>query len=182
MPSMLSPASPKEAVPANEGSVVAIGNKLIEKKLADHVWDEKTARQAQMIFDLFDRFLAEDAAVAILSELRQRHLDAFERFLRVLHKTYGKSPKDKARTIIELRRESERRPSAERGLSGASRNRHLTFVGQLLRRAKSAAGHMAPYRAAPSPNIRVISDRFCVPQAQSGLSASTSVIPNGVTV
>ena len=129
---------------AHTGGVIAISTKLIEKKLADEVWDEKIARQARMIFDLFGRFLTEEAGVNDLAELRQHHLDAFEIILRILHKTYGKSPKDRRRTIADLRKDSEQRPSTERGLSGATRNRHLTFIGQLLRRAKSAGVAVDP--------------------------------------
>ncbi len=139
------PASPAASVPAGEAQTVeAVGAKLITMKLADGVWDGKTARQAEMIFNLFERFLEEEARVVSLTDLRQHHLDAFEGFLRQLHKAYGKSPKDRSRTISELLRESERRPEAERGLSGATRNRHLTFLGQLLRRAKSAGIAMDP--------------------------------------
>ncbi|WP_273504942.1 DUF6538 domain-containing protein [Fulvimarina manganoxydans] len=143
-PSRPSPTPSMKTAAAHTGSVIAISTKLIEKKLADEVWDEKTARQARMIFDLFGRFLTEEAGVNDLAELRQHHLDAFEIFLRILHKTYGKSPKDRHRTIADLRKDSEQRPSTERGLSGATRNRHLTFIGQLLRRAKSAGVAIDP--------------------------------------
>ncbi|MCE7028375.1 DUF6538 domain-containing protein [Jiella avicenniae] len=129
---------PSHASASRTDTIEIVAEKLAGKKLADGVWDEKTARQARMIFDLFDRFLREEAAILGLSELKQSHLDAFEEFLRTLHKSYGKSPKDRERSIAELRRESAAKPEAERGLSGGTRNRHLTFLGQLLRRAKSA--------------------------------------------
>ncbi|MEF2553130.1 DUF6538 domain-containing protein [Aurantimonas sp. A2-1-M11] len=133
------PVFPAVSMSSGEAQTVqAVGAKLIATKQADKLWDIKTARQANMIFDLFERFLKEEARVLALSDIRQHHLDAFEGFLRQLHKAYGKSPKDRTRTIAELRRESEQRPGSERGLSGATRNRHLTFLGQLLRRAKSA--------------------------------------------
>ncbi|KKN68972.1 hypothetical protein LCGC14_0445390 [marine sediment metagenome] len=129
-----------EATPwtASADSVKAVGEKLINQKLGDGLWDDKTARQARMIFDLFDRFLREEALITALSDLCQTHLDAFDAFLRTLFKSYGKSPKDRQRSVAALRLESARRPETERGLSGATRNRHLTFLGQLLRRGKSA--------------------------------------------
>ena len=49
-----------------------------------------------------------------------------------------KSPKDRGRSIAELRHISRDKPETQRDLEGGTRNRHLTFLGQLLRRARSA--------------------------------------------
>ncbi|MDY8108701.1 DUF6538 domain-containing protein [Fulvimarina sp. 2208YS6-2-32] len=136
-------ALPVVSAPANVADDIdAIGAKLIAGKVGekedDREWDEKTVRQARMIFDLFARFLAEERDVASLAGLAQADLDAFDGFLRTLYKSYGKSPADKTRSIAELRSVAGMKPADERGLSGQTRNRHLTFIGQLLRRAKAS--------------------------------------------
>lgn len=122
----------------NASTIEAVGTELIAKRCTDQRWDPKTARQARMIFDLFGRFLREEANVSSISDIKQNHLDAFEKFLRQLHKSYGKSPKDRKSSINELRRDSEMGAKSDRGLTGATRNRHLTFINQLIRRAKSS--------------------------------------------
>jgi hypothetical protein len=124
--------------PGIDDNVARIGSKLVEEKRQDKEWDAKTCRQAEMIFDLFDRFPREECKLEGLSRLKQQHLNAFNGFLRVLFKSYGKSPQDKMRSIAELRRISAEKPVEQRGLAGGTRNRHLTFLGQLLRRARSA--------------------------------------------
>ncbi len=126
------------AAPVIDDSVATIGARLVQDNRQDRVWDEKSCRQAEMIFDLFDRFMREECHITGLSQLRQPHLNAFDGFLRVLFKAYGKSPLDRKRSIRDLRRISEKKDVAEQGLAGGTRNRHFTFLGQLLRRARSA--------------------------------------------
>ena len=108
---------------ATDGRVLAIGARLIEKKVngKDNAalraapgreneararakgWDAKAVRQAEGIYDLFNRFLLEECGFDDLSKLRQKHLADFEEFLRRLNRTFGRSPKDRTRTIRELR-------------------------------------------------------------------------------
>lgn len=123
---------------ASAAAIEAIGAKLIVEKRQDGEWDDKTCRQAEFIFTLFDRFLREEHGLSDLAGLRQTHCDAFDGFLRVLFKSIGKSPKDKDRSIRELRRISEAKRPDERGLASGTRNRHLTFLGQALVRARKA--------------------------------------------
>jgi hypothetical protein len=132
----LAPRSPP--ICASAATIEAIGAKLIVEKRQDGEWDEKTCRQAEFIFTLFDRFLREEHGLTDLAGLRQTHCDAFDGFLRVLFKSVGKSPKDKDRSIRELRRISEAKKPDERGLASGTRNRHLTFLGQGLVRARKA--------------------------------------------
>lgn len=119
-------------------TIEAIGAKLIAEKHQDREWDGKTCRQAEFIFTLFGRFLREEHELTNLGGLRQTHCDAFDGFLRALFKSVGKSPKDKYRSIRELRRISEAKKLDERGLESGTRNRHLTFLGQALVRARKA--------------------------------------------
>lgn len=136
------PTAPDSSVPPPgpevDDSVATIGARLVKDNRQDKVWDEKSCRQAEMIFDLFDRFMREECRITGLSQLKQLHLNAFDGFLRVLFKAYGKSPLDRERPIQELRQISEKKDASVRGLAGATRNRHFTFLGQLLRRARSS--------------------------------------------
>lgn len=136
------PAPPSPSIPLSslevDDTVASIGTRLVQDNRQDRVWDEKSCRQAEMIFDLFDRFLREECRIIGLSQLKQPHLNDFDGLLRVLFKAYGKSPLDRKRPIRELRRISEKKDASKRGLAGATRNRHFTFLGQLLRRARSA--------------------------------------------
>ncbi|SFL80093.1 DUF6538 domain-containing protein [Methylorubrum salsuginis] len=119
-------------------TIEAIGGKLIAEKRQDRDWDDKTCRQAEFIFTLFGRFLREEHGLTDLGGLRQTHCDAFDGFLRGLFTSVGKSPKDKDRPIRELRQISEAKKPGERGLASGTRNRHLTFLGQALVRARKA--------------------------------------------
>ncbi|TXM96331.1 tyrosine-type recombinase/integrase [Methylobacterium sp. WL103] len=133
------PLAPNSA-PAGASTVTinAIGVKLIAEKRQDGEWDDKTCRQAEFIFTLFGRFLREEHGLTDLAGLRQTHCDAFDGLLRALFKSVGKSPKDKHRSIRDLRRISEAKKPDERGLASGTRDRHLTFLGQALVRARKA--------------------------------------------
>jgi integrase len=115
----------------------AQGGDEIEARALAPGWDDKTIRQANYIFELFDRFLREEYNFNDLSRLRQHHLSAFEKFLRALPSTVGRSPADKHRSIAELRNIAGRRGPAEASLSAGTMNRHLGFLGQLLGEARS---------------------------------------------
>lgn len=135
---IVSSASPLAPSSASTLTIEAIGAKLIAEKRQDREWDDKTCRQAEFIFTLFGRFLREEHGLSDLAGLRQTHCDVFDGFLRALFKSVGKSPKDKDRSIRELRRISEAKKPDERGLESGTRNRHLTFLGQALVRARKA--------------------------------------------
>lgn len=137
-PSIASSAPPLAPTSAPTLTIETIGAKLIAEKRQDREWDDKTCRQAEFIFTLFGRFLREEHGLTDLAGLRQAHCDAFDCFLRALFKSIGKSPKDKGHSIRELRRISEAKKPDERGLASGTRNRHLTFLGQALVRARKA--------------------------------------------
>ncbi len=139
VPPPIGPSAPPPA-PASTSTATmeAIGAKLIAEKRQDRDWDDKTCRQAEFIFTLFGRFLREEHGLTDLAGLKQMHCDAFDSFLRGLFTSVGKSPKDKDRPIRELRRISEAKKPDERGLASGTRNRHLTFLGQALVRARKA--------------------------------------------
>ncbi|WP_029030523.1 DUF6538 domain-containing protein [Salinarimonas rosea] len=138
-------ASAPESAPAarseaGEGEISRVGESLVSRNVQDKRWNAKTQRQARMIFALFARFLAETEGIVSMTALRQEHLDRFDAFLREVHRDFGKSGRDAARSIAEIRRISRAKPVEKRGLEPGTRNRHLTFLGQLVASARRA-GH-----------------------------------------
>lgn len=122
------------------GGIAVVAMALESKRVQDGEWDEKTARQAKFIFDLFGRYMAEVFGIADLSSVHQDHLADFDGFLRSLHMSFGKSPEDKKRSIAEIRIIAQGKVPECGALQGATRNRHLTFLGQLLKYARSGLG------------------------------------------
>lgn len=159
-----SPPADAEDADAIDGSVRVIGDKLVAKKINGKAnaglraepgkeneargkakgWDKKAVRQAESIFDLFDRFLVEEYGFNDLTKLRQKHLSEFEEFLRQLNRNFGKSPKDKARTIAELRSIAAETAHKVGSLLPGTLNRHLTYLGQLIRHAKATGVTIHP--------------------------------------
>ena len=141
--SITSPAVPQPQNRAAEQSGSDIGSvaqALENKRAQDNEWDDKTARQARFIFDLFGRYMEEVFGITELSALRQIHLADFDGFLRSLHSNFGKSTKDTARSIAEIRIIAKDEVPKRGALQGPTRNRHLTFLGQLLRYASGGLG------------------------------------------
>lgn len=109
---------------------------VIQQNARDGHWDDKTQRQARSISSLFVKFMLQDQHVQNLNALGQHHVGNFVDFMRSeLYKNYGKSPKDKDRTIAELRANALARGKKERGIAGDTLNRHLTFLAQIFRHA-----------------------------------------------
>ncbi len=74
------------------------------------------------------------------SRLTQADMGRYVDVLLAIPKTYGKSPRDAERSVEELLGRGARLPPDERGLSGATINRHLTQLGESLAHAISR-GH-----------------------------------------
>lgn len=159
------PASARAAeMTGVDGGVKTIARKLIDKKVNAKVnaalkaapgrehearakargWDDKAVRQAEGIFDLFERFLNQEYGVDDLSLLRQQHLADFEEFLRHLNRNFGKGPRDKTRTIAELRAIAAASGPKVGTLMPGTLNRHLTYLGQLLRHARAVGVAVNP--------------------------------------
>lgn len=120
-------------------TIVALGELLCSNKQGeDKHWTPKTASQARSIFDLLQRFMSEKHGSALIADLRQDRLAAFDGFLRrILLKTYGKSPHDKSKTIREFETIAAEAESSKRGLEVGTRNRHWTSIGQFIEHAES---------------------------------------------
>ncbi|MFK5599172.1 DUF6538 domain-containing protein [Methylobacterium sp. HMF5984] len=111
--------------------VIVFGEAMMAARARDEDWDIKTQVQARQIFALFAKLLFETGILDV-ADLRQSHLADLVGLLRAVSPSYGKSPKDQHRTTVELRTIGARLAPEKRGISGATLNRHLTFIGQLL--------------------------------------------------
>jgi integrase len=145
--SLIEPLSPvpqemaPPITPAKEGSSIAFVAAEFEKKRGqDGEWDNKTSRQARFIFALFARFMREVHEVDDFCSVRQPHLAEFDGFLRELHANFGKSTRDTTRSIEEIKALAAKEAPKHGVLQGATRNRHLTFLGQLVPYARSGRG------------------------------------------
>jgi len=139
-------ASPPGPQPQNEaaeqsgGDIGCVAQALENKRVQDNEWDDKTARQARFIFNLFGRYMIEVFGITDLSIVRQSHLADFDGFLRALHSNFGKSTKDAARSIADIRIITKVEALEHGTLQGPTRNRHLTFLGQLIEYARTGLG------------------------------------------
>ncbi|NEU15072.1 tyrosine-type recombinase/integrase, partial [Methylobacterium sp. BTF04] len=111
--------------------VIVYGEAMIAARARDEDWDSKTQVQARQIFTLFAKLLLENGLID-LGDLRQSHLADLVGLLRAVSPSYGKSPNDQHRATAELRAIGAKLAPEKRGISGATLNRHLTFLGQLL--------------------------------------------------
>jgi len=115
-----------------------IADDLISVRKEDKTWDDDAQSDARNIFQLTRRFLAQEFNILGLAQIRQSNMADYVRLIRNdIYKHYGKSPRDETRTIDELRKIAAQKPQALRGLEGTTVNKHLTFIGQLLRFARS---------------------------------------------
>lgn len=121
------------SAPAAEGSIAVLGEAYQAKCSQDGDWNDKTCRQARFIFTLFARFMREVLAIEDLGAVEQNDLARFDTFLRGLHNNFGKSTKkDPTRTIVEILALAEIEVPKHGAIQGPTRNRHLTFLNQLI--------------------------------------------------
>lgn len=106
---------------------------IIAGKAKDELWDEKTQRQVRSIADLLVKFLLQDQRIDDLNLVRQENMARFVDFLRHdIYTHYGRSSRDKYRTIAELREVAAEKGQNKRGIERDTLNRHLGFLGQIF--------------------------------------------------
>jgi integrase len=128
-----------------DGLIEAMAKRLKAKKKKGNLWSKKTEKQAAQTFALLDKFLKEERAVEGLGAAKQADLAAFVNFLQdEIYKHYGKSPKDNARTIAELRIIALSKPAELRGLESGTLNRHLTFTDELFEFSETQGVELDP--------------------------------------
>lgn len=124
---------PTPAPPAAASSIALLGEAYQARCSQDGDWNDKTCRQARFIFTLFARFMRETRAIEDFGAVEQNDLARFDTFLRGLHNNFGKSTKkDPTRTIVEILALAEIEVPKHGAIQGPTRNRHLTFLNQLI--------------------------------------------------
>lgn len=134
-----SQASPptEDQVPMAGWTIKELSDRLIANRIQDAIWSAKTAKQAKQTYSLFARYLSETHQLDRLSKLHQTHFAEFADLLRTLKPSYGKSSKDDLMPLNSLQGRTSNSAPYSTTLAVATRNRHLTFLGQLLQYAKS---------------------------------------------
>lgn len=121
---------------SSSSSVEYLLERLIESKKKTSSWGAKSCRQAGQTVSLFVRI----TDVRDLAEVRQRDLALFKDVLLSIPTHYDKSSASRGLSI-EVLLEQGRNTEQIVGLEPKTINRHLSFIGQLLREAKSR-GHL----------------------------------------
>jgi hypothetical protein len=169
-------ATGEAATVRTANTIAGVSAALEGKRRQDGEWDGKTCRQARFIFTLFDRYLAEVHGLEDFCLVRQPHVAGFDSFLRGLHANFGKSTRDSARTIAEIQALAVTEVPKHGALQGATRNRHLTFLGQLIAYARGAG---SCYRSGAIDNSLSCAQKSARPRPAggSGQGSSRKTVP-----
>jgi hypothetical protein len=117
-------------------TIEEVAETLLHREEGQNSWDVKTTRQARFTFWLFSKVMKEERSKTLINDVRQPDVEHFSEFLRSMHKSFGKSPKDLEKTIAQVRADSLSRELDDVGLNVVTHNRHLTFLGKLFTIAK----------------------------------------------
>ena len=126
------PLANDEATNAYDPAWSALNERFSALKARQKVSDQ-TITQMSNVFQLF----AEATGGSDIRNLRQTHVAQFVDVLRMLPKTYRKSPKDKDKSLRQILEEAKAKPAGEIGLSDATIHRNLNYIGQLLTKGAS---------------------------------------------
>jgi integrase len=113
--------------------LVDLMERSIKDKTQKEEWNENAAKQARATVRLFIRITSKDSFEA----LEQSDLRIFFDRLHELPTVYDRSAADRARSIDELIARAAELDRDEVGLNSASRNRHFTYLRNLLKFARS---------------------------------------------
>ncbi len=117
------------AVDPEATDLTRLAEGLIALKTKKEEWTAKTGRQTRQTAAL----LMKVTDCRSLERLRQSDLALFaDTLLLHLPKSYGRSCKDAAKSMAQLLAEASSLPAEGCGLDGATVNRHLTHLGNLL--------------------------------------------------
>ncbi|OYU37598.1 MAG: hypothetical protein CFE33_19950 [Pseudorhodobacter sp. PARRP1] len=121
-----------EAVAAYDPAWSALVGRFSALKTRQKVSAQMIDQMAK-VFQLF----AEATGVADIRNLRQTHLAQFVDVLRTLPQSYRKSTKDKDKSLKQILNEAKAKPTNQIGLSDATINRNLNYLGQLFTKGAS---------------------------------------------
>ncbi len=114
--------------------IAMITESLISQKLKGRAWTTKTASQARHTARLFTRITGIDD----IRQVRQHHIAQFtDTLLLDMPRNYGRSSGDATRPMSEIIAMARLLPEDERGLNGATINRHLTALHSIFDFAKA---------------------------------------------
>jgi len=123
---------------------------LISQRLKGRDWTTKTASQARQTARLFMRITGIDD----IRQVRQRHIAQFADTLLIdMPRNYGRSRRDLDRPMSEIIAMARLLPESERGLNGATINRHLTALHGIFHFAKARG--MLPAEPVSLTELRV---------------------------
>jgi len=123
---------------------------LISQRLKGRDWTTKTASQARQTARLFMRITGIDD----IRQVRQRHIAQFADTLLIdMPRNYGRSRRDLDRPMREIIAMARLLPESERGLNGATINRHLTALHGIFHFAKARG--MLPAEPVSLTELRV---------------------------
>lgn len=130
---VIPPLAPEADVEDEGTGIVQLAEGLIAVKLAKKEWTPKTASQMRQTAILFTKVTGRER----LTQVRQVDAANFaDTLLLKFPKSYGKSSRDATMPVADILAAAEKRPESERGLEGATINRHLTHFGNLVAYAK----------------------------------------------
>ena len=109
-----------------------VAERLAKAKSREEV-EPKFLRQIAMVAEM----VADLTGIEDITLLRQPHLARFREALHLVPKNWGKSLRDRERSLLEIIRDPAGAEGDERGLAPATVNRNLGILSQILDRARS---------------------------------------------
>lgn len=113
-------------------SIRDVAKRLAAAKCREEV-EPKFLKQIAMVADM----VAELTGIEDITLLRQPHLARFREALHRVPKNWGKSPKDRERSLLAIIHDPAGAMGDERGLAPATVNRNLGILAQIIDRARS---------------------------------------------
>ena len=110
---------------------MAVTDRMLDGK--GNKMTEEMKTQMRGVASLF----VEATGITDIRALRQGHVARFIEMLRSLPKSYRKSPKDREKTLIQILADGQGLPADKIGMSEATINRNLGYIGQIVRCARS---------------------------------------------
>lgn len=126
-----SAAAPLAVPPMFDPDFVTVAERLLASR-GENIGDD-TAKQMLGVVRLF----TEASGITDIREFRQGHLARFVEMLRVLPKTYRKSPKDRNKSLAEILQDGRKLPANKKGMSESTINRNLGYLQQFFRQGRS---------------------------------------------
>ncbi|WP_172971431.1 tyrosine-type recombinase/integrase [Palleronia sp. THAF1] len=142
LPNLPSPKVGKApAMSRFEPGIVTVADRMTAKlrasRMKERDFDEKSFTNGErQKARVLEQFVAATGKLTV-TDLRQEDIAYYVACLSRLPKSYNKSEADRALSFDQLMERGDDLPDEDVGLSGATVNRNLTFIGAMLKAAKS---------------------------------------------